>query len=370
MKKVGIITFQRADNYGAMLQLLALYKYCEMQNVDVSVIDYRCHAIENVYPEIRMPGLSRNVKLWLKRFSEFILYGKKQKIKTQKYKEFRNRFKMSVSVSTEKDKDIIEKQYDLIITGSDQIWNNFITQEKDSFWYCYKKLNRLTKTASYAASAGSVENLKRVYDIFGPIINSYDAISIREHDLCDWLKDEGQLSVTQVLDPTLLLSSREWDNYIGNEFRASEPYILYYDVQSNQTSIKAVKALSEEKKMKVYVLGTTKKLIDNSELMVDAGPEDFVQLIKNANYIVTSSFHAVAFSIIYKKFFICSLHSKTGSRIEMMLKELGLEGRILISFPENISAFADKEIDYDSVYSILMQLRKKSCDFIKKMMQL
>ena len=179
--KVGILTFHRADNYGAVLQTYALYAQCCAMGYDVKVIDYRCNAIESAYPPIKFPKLRKNMYQWCIDAINYMRFGNAWKDKAGKFDLFRTLFQMSSSYYDTASKNKVEKEFDYIITGSDQIWSVDTLDKKIDYWYCYKKeFAHPVKVVSYAASAGSLSRFKETFCEFEPVLSEYDALSVRE----------------------------------------------------------------------------------------------------------------------------------------------------------------------------------------------
>ena len=134
--KIGIITFHRADNYGALLQTYGLQEAVRKLGHDVEIIDYRCDAIENAYVYKKIPKLRKKIVKWL---FDLLIRNPKKNNKRDRCQSFRKKYlHMTDSVKTIEERKTIQKSFDVIITGSDQIWNSKITKGKDD-WYCFKQ---------------------------------------------------------------------------------------------------------------------------------------------------------------------------------------------------------------------------------------
>lgn len=360
--KVGILTFHRANNYGAVLQVYALQNICKSIGCDVEIIDYRCNAIEMHYTPIVFPKFNKNIIKWVKLCIKYILIGNAIKTKEERYNEFRSRLNISQETyRTEKEK--IESKYDVIITGSDQVWSFDVINELND-WYCYRKNSNDTKVISYAASAGSLITFRNNFDFYGEIIRCYSDISVRELNLKNFLINNGIKDVSRVLDPTLLMNINEWNRIISSDRVIQKKYILYYDVENNEDAKRIAIDLARKERLKLVVLNKYRNISLNSLLVIDAGPIEFLNLIKNAEYIVGSSFHLVVFSIIFEKKFLSLLHPKTGDRVRELLCELKLENRIM---SKNDNALKIKNsIDYNDVKKKLEELKIESIEYLKK----
>ena len=363
--KVGILTFHRADNYGAVLQACALVNTFRSYGMDCELIDYRCRAIEKVYEYQYLPPIRKNFIKWIIDFRRNIRTVPKKIEKKRKCMEFRNQhLPMSKSVSTVEDRKRIEKEYDLIVTGSDQIWNQKLTGGVDE-WYCFKKSEKQTSVVSYGASIGDLNVYKDYFHQVDEILKEYAMISVRENTAKAFLENRLNIPVYRVLDPTLLVDSGCWKKLMKNETTSTDSYIFYYDVETNKVAKRIAIHLSQKENLKLIHFNPDMR--NNSWWMYaeDAGPIEFLELIANAKYIVTSSFHATVFSILFEKQFVTIPHPETGSRVKDLLSELDLKHHICVdleSWNENI---VKEKQDYTEVFKKLEGLKKESFGFIE-----
>lgn len=369
--KVGILTFHRADNYGAVLQTYALYAQCRAMGYDVEVIDYRCDAIERSYPPIRFPKLRKNMYQWCIDAIKYMRYGNAWKDKAGKFDLFRALFQMSSSYYDTASKNKVEKEFDYILTGSDQIWSVDTLNKKIDYWYCYKKESSYpVKVVSYAASAGSLSRFKETFCEFEPVLSEYDALSVREDGIQGFLEEKLQRKVHTVVDPTLLVDKQLWLQLLEDSANRSDNYLVYYDVAQNSLSRKIAKAIANYNQYSVVVFNQIKSPTHKTEHLNDAGPIDFLNSVYNARCVVTSSFHATVFSILFHKKFIAVLHPVTGERIQSLLSKLGLEDRIIYEYKNNVTEIMNLPIDYASVDMKLSKLREESIDYLKTALSL
>lgn len=359
--KVGILTFHRADNYGAVLQAYALANTINKLGIDVEIIDYRCKAIENDYIYKVFVPIRKNLLKWV---YELLIRSRKSRRlleKKHKFSKFRDDyFKMSRSVSSIEDRKEIEKDYDLIITGSDQIWSRKLTLGTD-YWYIFNKSTNVS-VVSYGASVGNLSEFMNNLDDVREILKSYDFISVRENDAQKALSNELNRQVYKVLDPTLLMDTSDWTS-IASDYYTKSKYVLYYDVEHNPISKEIACKLAAEKNMKLIHFNLRMRGL-NKIYAENAGPLEFLGLIKNASYIVTSSFHATVFSVLFKKNFITVPHPKTGERVKTLLKDFGLEDRIIEDSTRQKIEVIDSTIDYKTVDEKINDLKSTSYEYI------
>ena len=286
--RVGILTFHFADNYGAILQCLALTEACKKHADDVCVIDY--------VPKQMVPVKSR--------VKRFLLKNGIQK----KFDDFKNAYFQTISV---------KEACDLVIVGSDQVWNPQIN-ECDPFWILpdmkYKRI------CSYAASIGK-DKLKKEEAAYlsenSRGFQKYDVVTIRENSGKRILEDFN-VSSELVCDPTLLFYDRTGlyeELSAQSEVSITEPYILVYALEYSEKIDRIAKMLKQKNGCKVVAIHPMNdKIQECDEFIKDAGVCEFVALVKNAEYVLTNSFHGLAFSYIFRKKVYCFHHSSLSSR--------------------------------------------------------
>lgn len=361
--KIGITTFQRADNYGALLQCYALFRCVEKidENVRVEVIDYRNSYVERRY--VGLPNFRLNVFGWLKSF-----YNRKKNYKTimkkhEAFEKLRNHITFSKSyVYREIKKNGLE--YDMIIAGSDQVWNPGITNGYDSIYYLDfpGKFYR----CAYAVSLGNSELPFFRTSRFIKSVNRFQKISLREKQAAGAISELVGKEIECCVDPTLLLDRDEWQELVKkNPPILTQPYLLLYHLDNNPELIKIAKFIAKEQNLQI-VSCNEKAGEDNDIIWLDdIGPLEFLKLIKDAQMVVTSSFHATVFSIIFEKELYLTCHPTTGERIRSLAEMCGVSQRICASFDEFLSKYSDNEmlsIDFET-----MELyRQYSLGFLKK----
>ena len=330
--KIRIITFQRANNYGALLQCYALYSYIKKLNFDTKVLDYRNPYIESQYSVVPESG---NIKKILTYMIKYLHPSYKwQLVRKKRFELFRERIEFTDSII----KTNLKKlgiDCDLVISGSDQILNPDITDGFDDVYYLNFPCTGIK--ATYAASIGSLNSKLIKSKLFFDKIKAADFLSIRERDACEYISRNLNKNVHQSVDPTLLLGRKTWDNTIENiHYNIPNEYILLYYLERNQELIEAAEKLSLTRKIPVLYFNNNAKLNCSKQFCGDAGPLEFVWLIKNSSVVVTSSFHASVFSFLYEKEIYIMTHSKTGSRVASLAEMFGARKVICASIDEFI----------------------------------
>jgi len=373
--KVGIITFHFAGNQGAALQCYALQTYLEKRGHAVQVINYCPPYHANKYAAKKNPFLSART-VWRKNSSRNLLRRAAasakgfasgvrhtlrgtDKVRFQRFAEFTGKhlhqtdIYRSVAQLRKNPPDA-----DVYISGSDQLWNPELTDCRFEEAYFLRFGPGQTKRLTYAIS------LKEHYSDaekrkLERLCSDLDGICIRETnaDLASCVQQD----IAVCVDPTLLLDAADYAQ-AESQLQVTEPYLFVYGFETNDTINAAVSKIAAEKGLKVINGAPNRiRLHCPCEKVYDFGPGEFLAYIKNAAYVVTSSFHGTAFSLIYEKQFSVIAHSTRGKRMTELLQKLDLLDRI---WHEDAGSWQD-EIDYSCVRQQLHQLRSTTHQYFE-----
>lgn len=362
MKKILTFTFHSAVNYGAVLQAIGLQRFLIDKNYKNRIADYTDECMYFYYPLC-----FKNLKFIekIKKLISFFLFDAKTVKRNYKFRRLINK-ELLLTDKLKSIKQINEKikEFDILITGSDQVWNFGITKGLSDI-YSLNFKNAEIKKISYAASIGNSSIPEKYSNIYKEKLSGINYISVREKTAQTELKKILQTEkIEVVLDPTLLLSMEQWNQKLTSKIE-KEKYILAYDVQKDDGYIDIVNKLSSVTGLKIVFFDM--KNIGYKNVLRNAycdDPYEFLNLIKNAEYIVTTSFHATVFSIIFNKKFWVIPHKTTGSRVNNLLELLRISNRAVTSLEEFNKRDYDEEIDYESVNKILESERKKSGEWL------
>lgn len=361
--KVAIITFHGAHNYGAVLQAYALQQYILSLDVECKIINYRSKSqrdFNSLYP--KRNGVKSIIKNLL-----MLKYDKKRRIRDYKFEEFINNSLCLTNNFYEKEDTLYElnKVIDVFIAGSDQIWNT--TKRADvSKAYFLNFVDDDKKKIAYAASIGNAQ-VSHLID-FTSYIKRFNYISCRELGAAKIIEELLNEKISVVLDPTLLVSAEIFKKLIKKiNFKN---YIFYYSLDGydkRYNNVEELKILSKRLNKQVIILSPEWPKKDKNFInVIDAGPIEFLSLISNADLICTNSFHGTALSIsLEKDFFVLEKPSKFDDRKISILKQLGLESR-MVKGTDNVKNMDLNPILYDDVYSKLISLKVESDTFLKK----
>lgn len=367
MKKIGIITFHNSYNCGSMLESYAIYKkMCEIDN-DAEIIDFSSDGQRNLYSIYEKNNSIKNI------VKNIVLFPHRKRIafNNGKYEEFKNKFfKLSKKYVNN---NIDESNYLIIVAGSDQIWNITIEDYDDAYFLSFasKKIRKV----AYAPSFGSKNILKYSSnpEKYKNLISSFDALSIRENNGKKWIKELTGINVPVLIDPTLLYDSSFYDKILDDECTPTGKYIFFYCPGFDRKLSKFVKKISDKYNLPVICWSTKsyyKKNISSFgfKLPKFESPSVYLSLIKNAELIITTSYHGTIFSTIYRKKFMTLKNGGMygdDDRVLTLLEQLNMKHKLIEPlFDNNIDYLTD--VDY-SDYNIKIESLKKDAEkYIKE----
>lgn len=364
-RKVMITTFQNAYNYGAILQCFALQDELRRLGYQIEVLNYSNKVIGNQYKPIHISNPKDSKKRFIKNLCSSIIRYPKRRQRAINFEKFIvGNMKLTRGYTKQEIKKLNWEDYALI-TGSDQVWNPKITRGLDDIYTL--NFGNSAKKISYAASIGNVSNIENNKEGYKEIINRLESISVREEETQEELAKLVSKEIAAVLDPTLLLTKQEWDEKIKDIPQNNQKYILAYVVEPNEEYVKIVNDLSEKTGLPIVHFGV--KSLGYKNVLKSAykeGPLEFVNYIKNAEYVVTTSFHATVFSILFQKRFFVIPHKDTGARVTNLLNKIGIEGRVFYTYNEFQKMNYQESIEWTRSIENLEKERQKSIEWIKE----
>ena len=362
--KIGILTFHNAHNYGAVLQVYALKKAIEKLGHKVIVVDYRNNIIEGQYPykrKVSLEGGKNKLKFPLN-YMKYLYSNKQYHEKWNKFNEWIAYYVLEDLVRCTK-KQLSKLDLDMFICGSDQIWNPGLTGGFDGVYFA--DFETKAKKVTYAASMG-LSALPEEQEVqFASYLKNFDMLSVREQNLADYIKKISGIEAEVVVDPTLLLEAEEYEKLIV-EMPLPEKYVLVYCLMDNEEMLKSAYDYAEKKGLKVVEFRYFKNIKHFGKIQVaNAGPGEFLGLIKNAELILTNSFHGTVFSMLFQKKFYTVALGAVSSRMESLLNLAGLTERY-ISNGQYEMIDMEKEIEYEKVKERIKEEQKKSYSYLEK----
>ncbi len=378
MKRVGIVSCYFKDNYGSMLQAYATKKVLDNNGILNETINIEKNLDFKKGKRKYYKSQLLNFKFIKAKFGMIKLKIDKKinkelekdiTIRNNKYREFKKEFNLSMACTSYKDlKELAKKKYTDVIVGSDQLWLpvNVVADYYTLNWVP-NDINKISYATSFGFSSLPNKYYKK-YEIFLKRINH---LSVREQSGVKIIKDVTGLDAELVADPTILLTKEEWEKEATKEKIFDEKYILCYFLGNNIEHRKFAERLKETTGCKIVSLNHADEYVKYSDKFCDyapydIGPREWINLIKNAEYVCTDSFHGTVFSILFNKiFFDFRRHSNkskvsTNSRIDSLLNVAGINVNRILTGRENIEDVLKYEIDYEKVNQNMNMFREKS----------
>lgn len=354
--KIGILTYHRTHNYGGCLQALATRIVLEQMGHKVYYVDYWPKYHSDVYSGFSMEKLRRakGLKNKIHMILDTLRYGRFRRKREKNFAHFIDREIAPLCKP-------LSESYDAVIYGSDQIWRKQpVLNDYNPMYFADNDINAQTHIA-FSASMGIMpvgdESKKKLQDL----ISNFNHIAVREIELKNYLNQLGFDNVALTLDPTLLVPKKLWNRILPLKPFEGGRYALLYALHDTFDKEK-IEQFASARDLSVKVLYGNPYQDDSEDVITTAGPCGFISLIKNAEFVFSSSFHGLAFSLIYEKEFLVSFGSNAGRAISL-LNSVGLDNRFLhpkADLPEDM-----EPINYSIVNNKLQTLQDHSLNFLK-----
>ena len=362
--RIGIITFHFVWNYGAVLQCWALQTRLEKMGYEVEIINYCPDYHVKRYSIINKDFLSATYES-TKRISSLLSNIKfpLRMVKQRKFEHILNYLNVTdIIKSKDEAEKILRKKYDAVICGSDQIWNEMITNGTfDEMYFAdftgYKGLK-----IAYAVSTGEtvLENRK---ESLVRLTKGFTRISCREKNTAERLSAIVMRNIDVVPDPTFLLDKEDYISLIKSD---NDRYIIVYKLEDNPILDQAVEFLTNRTGLPILNISPGKLRINKKHTWDrTAGPLEFLKYIANAEFIITNSFHGSVFSMLFEKKVMIIPHKSRNTRILNLLDLLEAKD-LLVKNAESFNQWFDQEIDYDNIRSRFSDQKCKGIRFLEE----
>lgn len=326
--KIRIITIHGIPNFGSVFQSYALCRYLQLQGyTDTQLIDYNPPYF--------------NAKSFRAKVGKILNY-KSYRTRTKKFRAFieKNLPLTARQFSNTAQLGAYDFDADVYIAGGDQLWNVYHDCGGDD---AYKLTFVSGKKISYATSMGQTDFTQAQLKTLAEKIRDFSAVSVREASSVALLKGVGVDSV-QCVDPVYLLPPEEYDRFITPVRQPK--YLLVYLVTPSPLLDRCIAYLSKKYNLKVILCSGFSKKCACDVFLKDLGPDEILSYIKNAEIVLSSSFHATSFSLIFQKqFFTILPDAHTNERIVDLLQSRGLSDRIITEQSQSL----DSRIDYRKI---------------------
>ncbi len=313
---IYILTIHHIPNFGSELQAFALQNFLEQNQINSKIIDYR--------PNYFKFGRSK-----IKAFFKSILFYKSNRIiraKSEGFIKINMKLTDRLFSNFEDLKTIESTEKDIFIAGGDQLWNSYHPCGRDG---AYKLLFvKNGKKLSYGTSIGRNNLSQDEIGILVSQISDFRSIGLREWSSVEMLKNRGLNNLYNAVDPVLLLDKKDYTSLMKKK-EVKRPYVLFYMIKGSEL-INAMVKKAKEKHMHVIQVGGRRDECDCDERLLELSPDEMLGLIMEADCIVSSSFHATVFAVMFNKPFYSLLpNESTNARIIDFLSQLGLQNQIV-----------------------------------------
>lgn len=372
MKKVAIITQALRTNYGGILQNYALQTVLKRMGYSPTTLQ-RLEFSHPRYPRYLLILVKRLILKIQGRYNYPLFYERKYQqdypLFTQHTLGFVNKHINKKVVDYDSPK-LTENDFDIYVVGSDQVWRPSYNNIKFTFLDFAKEWN--VRRIAYAASFGTDtwEFSSEETSLCRVLARKFHAISVREQTgvelCCNYLNANAKL----VLDPTLLLEKSDYESLINEaETKTSEGQLFVHMLDKDSDKYKLVELISNKNCWKPFEVNCK---VDEHEVNVPIEQrvqppiEQWLRAFKDAEFVITDSFHATVFSLIFNKQFIVYANKGRGcARFQSLLSLFDLEDRLIMN-TSNINIESMPFIDYNKVNNQIKELREQSMEFIKK----
>ena len=382
MKKVGIVSCYFKKNYGSMLQAYATQKILDnigIENETINIeenIDFKKGKAKFYKSQIFNFSFIKTklgmIKLKIdKKLNKKL--GKNLAIRDKEFENFKDKFKLTKPYHTYKEMSEECNEYSSIVVGSDQLW---LPVNVVADYYTLNWVPKNVNKVSYATSFGISTIPKKYNEQYSKFLKGINYISVREQNACKLVEELSGKQATLVCDPTLLLDKSEWMEIQQEEPIIKEDYIFCYFLGKNIEHRKFAERLKEKTGCKIVSINHSDEYVKYSDKFADeapynVGPGEFVNLIRNAKFVCTDSFHGTVFSLInqvpfftFERFSNKNSKMSTNSRIYSLLDLVDLKDRLLQG-NENIDEILNNVIDFEKVNKKIADFRNSSKQFIE-----
>ena len=375
--KIGLCLAFKGTNYGALLQAFATQQIVEKMGFRTEILDYSPRFVQKTV-------FSPAACLWrLRTLSQKVFLPKRKELELDDLHKENKKQRIIASDAFRKDyiHNIIPlKTYDSltdqaiqyagVIVGSDQLWG---PNAAFGYFRTLRFVPNGVRRISYATSTGVSAYPRNVWKDAAQFMNAIDFLSVREEAGREIVKTVCGRDAKVVLDPTYLFTKAEWEELIPQEKVVEDGYVFSFFLGDNPKMKSIAKQYAKDRGLRIVAILSNEVCVDDSEyadeVLIGQKPEQFLNLIRNAECVFTDSFHGFAFSVINEKQVYVTYRVRKGtqsrnSRIDNIVEKFGMEDR-LIKDPSSLESLDDSETDYDIVNQKLCELRKDSLAFLK-----
>ncbi|MBR3306124.1 MAG: polysaccharide pyruvyl transferase family protein [Lachnospiraceae bacterium] len=361
--KYGILSlnlYQRDNNWGSVLQSWALQNALKDIGVEAYIVNFKPKLMKWNYA--KYPFL-RVLPYHIRRM-DYLLDSKNYYIRDTKFQRF---YRDYYEISSLCDKNNIGSlDVDGFVVGSDIVWNEDFWEGIEDAYFCAYEGMKKENNMAYGPSMSRNGFSDVIENMLPKLLDNFKYLSVRETEKQSYIQKFSKYNVETVLDPTLLYGCEKYEN-ITSERMIKEKYVLVYCVVLNEKLVEYASDYAKKKNLKLASIKCCpggKRKIKDAIIFDSAGVEEWLSLIKYAEVIFTSSFHACVFSILFKKEFYAVYNSFGSEKIVSLMNKLEINNHC---FDRDEYLYVPDSIDYEKTYKLMDMHRKKSYDFLSNL---
>lgn len=353
MKQIGITTII-GDNYGSVLQNYALQTAIRQLGAESHLISVRPRSyLLKLYRDYFKPEANTTQRTKLHKLQSDL----RNRVKRNKVKFF---YRDNVTIRKYRSLAEVsqgEKETDVFICGSDQIWNPAF--QPNSLYYL--SFSEGKPKYSYAASIAVETISERAKNYYSSALSDFSGVSVREETGFHLLHGLVQDEVLRVdCDPVLLLQRDDWMNLMSDRYKGKR-FVFFYMLRPSEELLEYAQKIAYQNNMELVFIGDYYFGSRDLDQTTNAGVEDFLSAIYYADYVITNSFHCTVFSTIFEKQFSSQVIARTGSRVSDYLNALGLQAHVINDFGD----VSLEPIDYATVRKKMLDMGWKSRKYLE-----
>jgi hypothetical protein len=341
--KVGILTYHHVTNYGSWLQAYALKTVLQQLGHSVEFVDYRPYKSVFYYLQALYPFRQG------KRRPYFNPDWIANIIKAWKFRQLlRNKMTLGKpKCYTQTGLRQYAQRYDVLICGSDQIWDiHSPIRRYDSAYFLDFAANQTTRKISYAASCGSTTELGTYRTEVTQLLNQFETILVRDRNTLNLLQQDCQLTATKVLDPTLLMA--DYSELVRLPQTKQKYLLVYYQGRMPLAQVALTQAIARARGLSIISVGYHHPVAQQN--LIGIGIEEWLGYFSQASYVLTDTFHGTIFSILFRRPFSVFVNAAKSLKVIDLLNDVGLENRAIVDASTVSPADpACAELDYSKV---------------------
>ncbi|MBR5569910.1 MAG: polysaccharide pyruvyl transferase family protein [Oscillospiraceae bacterium] len=355
MKKACISTYCNWNSYGSILQALGLKLTLRQLGIESFVVeDTPAPCTTKIFPL----AVGRNPKMIIRNF----VHNRKRDQKRKHYENTVRFINENLDIEYYNDYESVKKSppvADYYIAGSDQIWHPELCKPLFFLDFLSQRHQRL----SYAASMGVTDVPPEREEIFARMISQFTTHSVRENEVKTVVEKYTTNNVQTHIDPTFLQSADTWRQY-GRPYPVTKPYILVYAIYWDKALNQKLKELHKKTGFDIIALGIGFPVVWSTKWILDADPAQFLWLIDHAEAVVSSSFHGIAFSLIFNKKLSAVINPQSPSRVDNILSLLDYKN---VAVDDVLSQNTSQ---YTIINQCVAEQKQKSLQYLKEILQI